>query len=357
MLYRDIKKCFKIYFIIGFVFLVLSVFSRVVVAESYNVSHQEINTIRSFGEYKFSFLIVFTGAFLLAALSSMLDVLLVKKMMKNRSLGTILLTGILVQSAMIVLVIHFMTGFYQKLMYAISGSPANQLKFTDVLFVLIHLILAIVLSKFVIEMERKIGSGNLWKVLIGKFFKPHVEERIFMFIDMKDSTTFAEKIGHLEFSKLLQNCFMEFAVVHQFHAEIYQYVGDEVVISWSPEKGFKNNNFLKAFFAFSKIMQAKSDYYEKQFGIRPYFKAGANIGPVVITEVGDIKREIVYHGDTLNTASRIQDMCNRLGAQLLISEKLHDQMTNQDNYEINNVGSICLKGKEHEVDLYEIKLS
>ncbi|MGL1884996.1 MAG: adenylate/guanylate cyclase domain-containing protein [Reichenbachiella sp.] len=325
-----------------------------IIADTYDITDHGIDTIKSFGQYRFSFLMIFTGAFLLASLSSALDILIIKKLMKNRSLGVILLTGILVQSGMIIIVMTFMTDFYQGLMHNISGIEESDLKFQDVLFGLVHVILAIAMSKFVIEIERKLGAGNLWKVLSGKFFKPHVEERIFMFIDMKDSTAIAEKIGHLEFSKLLQNCFREFAVAHHFRTEIYQYVGDEVVVSWSPKNGFKNNNFLKAFFAFTEVLERKSDYYQKQFGIRPYFKAGANIGPVVITEVGDVKREIVFHGDTLNTASRIQDMCNSLGAQLLIPETLYHQIQNPNDYQIDNAGSINLKGKEKKVNLYRV---
>ena len=214
--------------------------------------------------------------------------------------------------------------------------------------------MAIGLSKFVIEIDRKLGPGKLWKVLSGRFYTPSEEERIFMFIDMKDSTKTAEKLGHIEFSKLLQDCFQDFSIVDRYLGDIYQYVGDEVVVSWVPKRGIKKENFLQAFFAFTEIIEHKADYYTSKYGMVPYFKAGANIGPVVITEVGDIKREITYHGDTVNTASRIQDMCNKLDAQMLIPEKLYNLVKNSSKYNFEDLGSVALKGKEKHIHLYKV---
>jgi adenylate cyclase len=40
------------------------------------------------------------------------------------------------------------------------------------------------------------------------------------------------------------------------------------------------------------------------------FKAGLYFGKVVSAQIGDLKREIVYNGDVLNTTARIQAECN-----------------------------------------------
>ena len=191
-------------------------------------------------------------------------------------------------------------------------------------------------------------------MLTGKFYRPREEERIFMFIDLQDSTPIAEKLGHIEFSNLLKDCFYDFAIVDDYRAEIYQYVGDEVVISWPLNQGFKNDNFLKAFFAFDGLLSKRVEYYEKQYGVKPYFKSGANMGPVVVTEVGEIKREITYHGDTLNTAARIQGMCNELKSQMLIPEGLYEKVKDTPVFTFEDLGSTRLKGKEKEVRLFKV---
>ena len=85
----------------------------------------------------------------------------------------------------------------------------------------------------------------------------------------------------------------------------------------------------------------------------PEFKAGANIGNITVAEVGDFKREIAYHGDTINTASRIQSVCNTYGKSFLISEDLKNEI--DKNIFTSFVSTIKLKGKEKEINLYSVE--
>jgi adenylate cyclase len=354
MIYREFLRHFKIYFIIGFVFISLSTLTRLTFIILYDLTDPILDSIKKVGEWNVSFLAIFISSFLMAFFSSLLDVLVLKRLRKNKSLGISIILGVLVQSAMIFLVVVIVIEFFRRFIAWISEHTLFEPTLFDILFVIVHLVLAVGLSKFVIEIDRKLGPGKLWKVLSGKFYHPSEEERIFMFIDMKDSTKIAESLGHMEFSKLLQDCFQDFSIVDRYLGDIYQYVGDEVVVSWVPKKGLKNENFLMAFFAFNEVINSKSDYYIGKYGLLPYFKAGANIGPVVITEVGDIKREITYHGDTVNTASRIQDMCNKLNAQMLIPEKLYNLVKSSSHYNFEDLGSVALKGKEKHIHLYKV---
>ena len=96
-----------------------------------------------------------------------------------------------------------------------------------------------------------LGSNNLWKLFSGKFYNPHEEERIFMFLDLVGSTTIAEKLGHKTYSHFLRHCFHDLTeIVLKYQAEIYQYVGDEVVLSWKEKNGLERMNCIKTFFAF-----------------------------------------------------------------------------------------------------------
>lgn len=54
------------------------------------------------------------------------------------------------------------------------------------------------------EMDKKFGSGNLRKMLTGEFFRPKEENRIFMFLDLRSSTSMAEILGHIKYSELIQ---------------------------------------------------------------------------------------------------------------------------------------------------------
>lgn len=219
---------------------------------------------------------------------------------------------------------------------------------------LIYVSLVCILINITKQINLKFGPGNLLNLLLGRFHKPRQDHRIFMFLDLKSSTTIAEKLGHIQYSQLLQDCFTDLTIVRDFKAEIYQYVGDEVVISWSLVKGLENLNCIKAYFKFQDLLESRSDFYKKKYGFIPFFKAGLNVGNVTIAEVGQIKREIAFHGDTLNTASRIQGKCNDYNKSLLLSQALKELIEDKEVLQINLVGEIILRGKAQPLKIYSI---
>ena len=220
----------------------------------------------------------------------------------------------------------------------------------------LYFILAIIFMNFILQVSRKFGQGNLLKLLFGKYNKPKDEEHIFMFMDLKGSTAIAEKLGHNKYSQLLQNCYHDLTeIVINYMASIYQYVGDEVVLTWDMKRGLQNLNCIKAYFAFEKKLKSREDFYIKNFNTMPFFKCGLDCGEVTVAEIGEMKREIAYHGDVLNTASRIEKLCNPQHKKMLISEFLENKLPNNLN-EFNKifVGEFELKGRLDTVKIYGI---
>ena len=202
--------------------------------------------------------------------------------------------------------------------------------------------------------DKKLGPGNLWKMMIGQFSKPKELERIFMFLDLRGATSLAETLGNIRYSELLQDCFHDISVVRRFGAEVFQYVGDEVVLVWSTDKGLDSFNCIEAYFGFMNRINEKSSYYLERYGTVPFFKAGIHKGTVVLAEVGEIKRAIAYHGDTINTAARIQDKCNEFNQSIMLSETLLSELNNpafKEKYSIEKLGSVSLKGKDKTVNV------
>ena len=87
----------------------------------------------------------------------------------------------------------------------------------------------------------------------------------------------------------------------------------------------------------------------------PKFKAGIHVGKVMVLQVGQIRRDISYNGDTLNTAARIESMCNEYKQNLLISGDLHDLLKDKKAFTLKNMGNIKLKGKRKAVDIYSVR--
>ena len=223
------------------------------------------------------------------------------------------------------------------------------------LVLVIYTLVIYALLVFFLQVNHLLGEGILWKFIRGKYHRPREEERIFMFLDMKSSTTIAEQLGHVRFYSLLNELFHEISQpVLQTKAEIYQYVGDEVVLTWEVEDGVENSNCLETFFMFQESLAKNRDKYFKDFGVKPEFKAGLHFGKVVSAQIGDLKREIVYNGDVLNTTARIRDECNKYQRDCLVSGSLMHRLKSIDDFQWERLNVVTLRGKETEVELYSV---
>ncbi|NNE04090.1 MAG: adenylate/guanylate cyclase domain-containing protein [Eudoraea sp.] len=273
--------------------------------------------------------------------------------------------------------IFFKTGFYTVFMLVIIGvmyplaasvelqlTPldtrvwqkfSNYLISLDFISTLVSLSFSLFLSLFYSEISQNIGHGVLINFFTGKYHSPTEEKRIFMFLDMKSSTTIAEQLGHIKYFELLKEYYADFSeAIVQYSGEIYQYVGDEIVISWKYKDGIANNNCLKCFFAMKAALLIKAPWYSSTFGLVPSFKAGLHYGIVTTGEIGALKKEIIFTGDVLNTTARIQGLCNELKVDLLVSEKLSKNFHLDSEFQIKPIGHRTLKGKEESLTLCTI---
>lgn len=210
-------------------------------------------------------------------------------------------------------------------------------------------------SLFYAEISENIGHGVLINFFLGRYHTPKEEKRIFMFLDMKSSTTIAEKLGHIKYFELLRDYYhvLSDAVV-EYSGEIYQYVGDEMVVSWKYEKGIKNSNCIKCFFAMKKDLKNKENWFIKKFGLSPNFKAGLHYGTVTTGEIGSIKKDIIFTGDVLNTTARIQNICNHRGVDILVSGDLIKKLDLKGGFLAQSLGMNELRGKIEAMELYTI---
>ncbi len=201
----------------------------------------------------------------------------------------------------------------------------------------------------------KFGPGVFFNMLLGKYRKPQEEERILMFIDLKDSTKIAEQLGHETYSKFIQDCFSDLnSVLRKYDADVYQYVGDEAVLSWTTKKGFRKNNSVNLFFAFKDKLKKREEIYLQRYNLTPQFKAGLHCGKLMITEVGTIKKELAFHGDVINTAARIQGLCNKHSAELLVSQELLERSLITLKYKAELIGDLELRGKLNKLKIHRI---
>ncbi len=193
----------------------------------------------------------------------------------------------------------------------------------------------------------------------GRYRNPKEEKRIFMFIDLNDSTAIAENLGHYKYSELIRDFFNDLNIaLESYGATVYQYVGDEAVITWTYKKGIKNSKCVKFFFDFENQIEKHSEYYIQKFGLVPSFKAGLHGGNVMVTEVGlsTIKKELAYHGDVLNSTSRILTLCKSYNTSFIISEDLWTNLPIIHLYNAAENEPVTLRGKAGKTKTYSLSL-
>jgi class 3 adenylate cyclase len=180
--------------------------------------------------------------------------------------------------------------------------------------------------------------------------------RVFMFLDIRSSTEIAEELGHIAYFELLNDFFSDIAEpVLRHEGEIYQYVGDEVVITWPLERGLEDGRCLRCFFAIWDTIDQHAAHYQQRYRLVPTFKAGLHFGRVTTGSVGTLKKEVVFSGDVLNTTARIEGLCNRFNANLLISKPLLDLLPDDHQHPSREIGAFTLRGKKEEITLYAVE--
>lgn len=219
------------------------------------------------------------------------------------------------------------------------------LNYTAIAFLVTMLVFAF------FQLNTRLGPGVLWNLFTGKYHDPREEERIFMFLDLKDSTSLGEQLGNLKFSALVRDFFTDLTLpVLESKGEVSHYIGDEAVITWTPKRGLHNANCIQCFMKMREAVGKRADYYRSKYGVVPQFKAGLHIGPVIATQVGEIKSEIVYHGDVLNTAARLESLCNGVGYPLLLTAELAERLP--AHVRLRALGEHVLRGKGKELAIF-----
>jgi len=241
-----------------------------------------------------------------------------------------------------------------KVVYA--SSEFQEYLFSDnYKYAILYAFILILCFNFIRQMNLKVGQGNFFNFILGRYVKPVIQERIFMFIKINTPELKIHLISDTLYFTLLNDIVYDITeeiIIH--HGEIYEYVDDTIVISWFPARGIKNANCIRAYFnAQIKLKEEKSKYFEK-YGFSPKISAALHIGDAIRGELGDVKSVIVFSGEVMNITSRILDQCSHLSSSILVSDFLLKRMKLPEIYTSIDCGFQELRGKTDSMQLYSI---
>ncbi len=172
-----------------------------------------------------------------------------------------------------------------------------------------------------------LGSGVLFAFVAGRYHRPRIEERALLFLDMRSSTAIAERLGELRYLDFLNRFITDVSLaIAEAGGEIHKYVGDEIIASWRLAAGPNEARCVRACFSALDRLAARAPAYEREFGLNADFRAALHCGPIVVGELGYLKKEIALIGDTMNTAARIEEACRATGCRVLASAALLERL-------------------------------
>jgi len=212
------------------------------------------------------------------------------------------------------------------------------------------------LTLLVIEINEKYSPGLFFSIIFGSYTNPRRERRIVMFLDLKDSTPMAEKMGtDLYFLFIRDFIYYVSSALLEYGGNIYQYVGDEVVTSW-PTSPATARRALSALKDAQHQIDRHRGLFMKKYGLVPEFRVGIHEGEVTVGEIGIVKKDLAMSGDTMNTAARIRSACGDLGHDILASEAFANLLPPTESGLIRmSVGVLDLKGKSSGLELFTYK--
>ncbi|PHN02895.1 adenylate/guanylate cyclase domain-containing protein [Flavilitoribacter nigricans] len=183
---------------------------------------------------------------------------------------------------------------------------------------------------FIRQINRKLGQGVLINYISGRFHNPKEVERIFMYLDIRSSTTIAEQLGEIRFHNFLHDFFLDITeCILSTKGMIYTYVGDQVVVTWKMKTGLEKANCIMTYFHVKNRIKRLREQYLENYGFVPRFSTSFHCGKVIVGELGDVKSQIVYQGEVLYETSAIEKKFSDLQLQeaILISETLLNRIT------------------------------
>jgi adenylate cyclase len=212
-------------------------------------------------------------------------------------------------------------------------------------------------GNLLISVNDLLGPGVLFNFAAGRYYHPRREERVLLLIDMRSSTAIAERLGEARFLDFLNRFIFDVSLaIAAAGGEIHKYVGDEVIATWPLAPGPNEAGCVRACFAALERLAARRADYEAEFGLRADFRAGLHCGPLVVGELGYLKKEIALIGDAMNTAARILEACRAADTRVLASAALLDRIAAlPPGVTRRGLGELAMRGKERALELYVLE--
>lgn len=235
--------------------------------------------------------------------------------------------------------------FISPAIFGLGSLPEWYLKsgfMQDVVFAF----LVVAFINVAVRVHSLVGTRVLLNFLLGRYHRPLREQQVFMFVDFLDARGLSRRLGDLRAQTLIAAVFFDVdEPVREFGGETHRYIADEMVVTWPLARGIKAARCLECALEIDALLRANAEKYRVRYGEAPRLRMALHGGPVVVSEIGDERREIVYFGDTINTAARLRGLGKKIERNLVVSAALLEQMKLPEAARAEDMGTFELSGK------------
>lgn len=225
------------------------------------------------------------------------------------------------------------------------------------------------------EMLNSMNKGLLEREQIkdtfGKYVDPRIRDEILsgrvsldgerkeatiLFADLRNFTPLVAVTPAKDLIYMLNSYFNEISqAIEKNGGLILQFIGDEVeAVFGAPlaRKGHEADAVKTALDMRVRLDRLNRDFLEKGIPTMAH-GVGIHTGPVLAAKVGNVDRSTYsLIGDTVNMASRIQELSKQFKTDILVSQEMYDVLKGQ--YEFVAMPEVKVQGKDTPIQVYSI---
>ncbi|HEY4985362.1 MAG TPA: adenylate/guanylate cyclase domain-containing protein [Bradyrhizobium sp.] len=220
---------------------------------------------------------------------------------------------------------------------------------------MIYSLVCAILFNLAIGVIGLIGGRTFRNFISGRYHSPVEESRFVLFVDIVGSTALAERLGGAGIHRLLDRIFRLLTVaVEDYRGEVLNYVGDGMIITWPERRGAVDCRPLRCFVAMREELARASSQLQREFGVAPQIRGSLHFGTVIIGEIGDVKRAIVFNGDVMNTAARLEELSRTVEGGFLASRAAMERFNSAPPFAVRDLGRLTIRGRTDGIDVVGI---
>jgi adenylate cyclase len=223
----------------------------------------------------------------------------------------------------------------------------------DFWIAIVFSVVFLVLINLVLGIANIIRPRAFLNFIAGRYHSPTEENRFVLFVDIAGSTGLAEQLGGIGIHRFLDRTFRLLTLsVVDYRGEVLNYVGDEVIVTWPESGGAVDCRPLRCFMAMRDELARASGQLEREFGAAPRIRESLHFGPVIVGEIGDIKRAIVFNGDVMN--ARLEELSRNVDGGFLASRAAIERFGSAPPFAVRDLGRLPIRGRADGIDVFGI---